>query len=63
MSCSESSDSCMAPGGGRFLGGRISAMPSSSRRRRRRRDDVVLFVVGAGGGGGGGSACVGAKGA
>ena len=63
MSCSESSDSCMAPGGGRFLGGSISAMPSTSCRRRRRRDDVELVVVGSVVGEDGGIACVGAKGA
>ena len=53
----------MAPGGGRFLGGSISAMPSASCRRRRRSDDVELVVLGSVVGGDGGIAGVGAKGA
>ena len=41
MSRIESSDSCMAPGGGRLRGGRSSASPRSSFRLRFLAVDLV----------------------
>ena len=65
MSFRESSVSCMAPGGGRFLGGSISASPRSSVRRRRLVIGAGMSVIAAGSSGGGRGVCggVGAKGA
>ena len=67
MSFRDSSDSCMAPVGGHFLGGRgsMSVSPRSSARRRRLMVGASMSVVVVGDSGAGRGMCgdVGAKGA
>ena len=65
MSFRESSDSCMAPGGGRCLGGSFSASPRLSARRRRLVIEAGMSGIATGASGAGTGLCgsVGAKGA